>query len=87
LVLLEAMSLARTVIVAKGSAAEELCAGEASIAVEIEADALAALLGELVEQHERRERIGAAAVRKVREQYTYTAMASAYEALYDRLLV
>ena len=87
LVLLEAMSLARTVVVAQRSAAEELCEGSAALSVEVQADALAALLAELADRPERRAQVGLTASRAVREQYTYTAMATAYEALYDRLLV
>ncbi|MFT3922507.1 MAG: glycosyltransferase family 4 protein [Myxococcales bacterium] len=87
LVLLEAMSLARTVIVAKGSAAEELCEGDAALSVEVQADALAAALTQLADQPHRRAQVGLTASRAVGERYTYTAMAAAYEALYDRLLV
>ncbi len=87
LVLLEAMSLARTVVVAKGSAADELAVEDAALSVEVQADALAALLAELADRPERRAQIGSAAARAVRERYAYTAMAAAYEALYDRLLV
>jgi glycosyltransferase involved in cell wall biosynthesis len=86
-VLLEAMSLARTVIVARGSAAEELCERGAALAVDVHADALAALLTELHDRADRRLQVGLTAAREVRERYTYTAMAAAYEALYDRLLV
>lgn len=86
LVLLEAMSLSRAVVVAKGSAAEELCEGGAAVAVEPNSEALAATLGQLLQDDERRRAIGSAAVRAVRERYTYQAMAQAYEGLYDRLL-
>jgi phosphatidylinositol alpha-1,6-mannosyltransferase len=86
LVLLEAMSLQRPVIVAKGSAAEELSEGDAALAVEARVDALAALLAALVDDPARRLALGARAARSVEERYTYKTMARAYEALYDRLL-
>jgi glycosyltransferase involved in cell wall biosynthesis len=86
LVLLEAMSLARAVVVARGSAAEELCEGEAALAVEAQPDPLAALLAALADDPARRQALGARAARVVGERYAYGAMARAYEALYDRLL-
>ncbi len=86
LVLLEAMSLARAVVVAKGSAAEELCEDNAALAVEANADALSATFSRLLQDDQGRRELGAAAVGAVRERYTYQVMAQAYESLYDRLL-
>jgi glycosyltransferase involved in cell wall biosynthesis len=86
LVLLEAMSLARPVIVARGSAAEELAEGGAALAVEAEADALAAQLRVLADDAELRARVGAEGAARVRSHYAYPVMAAAYEQLYDRLL-
>jgi glycosyltransferase involved in cell wall biosynthesis len=86
LVLLEAMSLGRSVVVAKGSAAEELAEGDAALAVEARPDELAALLAQLLDGGERRALVERRAAEQVRELYTYTAMAAAYERLYDRLL-
>jgi glycosyltransferase involved in cell wall biosynthesis len=86
LVLLEAMSLARPVVVARGSAAEELCEAGGALGVEAQADALASLLGELADDAGKRARVGADAARAVLARYTYAQMAAAYEALYDRLL-
>jgi glycosyltransferase involved in cell wall biosynthesis len=80
LVLLEAMSLARAVIVAKGSAAEEL---EAACAVDVQPDALAAELKRLLADDAARAQLGAAARARVLAQYSYTTMAAAYEELYD----
>jgi phosphatidylinositol alpha-1,6-mannosyltransferase len=86
LVLLEAMSLARPVIVARGSAAEELAEGEGALALEAQADAIADELGRLLSDDARRARLGASAARAVRERYVYRTMAAAYEQLYERLL-
>jgi glycosyltransferase involved in cell wall biosynthesis len=86
LVLLEAMSLGRPVIVARNSAAEELCEGQGALAVDASAEPLAALLGELMDDSEERNLVGAQAARVVRDRYTYSVMADAYERLYDELL-
>ncbi len=86
LVLLEAMSLQRPVVVARASAAEEICEAGAALAVDTNADALAATLQGLIEDASLRARIGEAARARVLERYSYPTMASAYEALYDSLL-
>jgi glycosyltransferase involved in cell wall biosynthesis len=86
LVLLEAMSLARAVVVARGSAAEELSEGEAARVVEVEPDALAETLRGLLSDDAARARLGATARARVLEHYTHTTMAAAYETLYDALV-
>ncbi|HEX6243182.1 MAG TPA: glycosyltransferase family 4 protein [Polyangiales bacterium] len=86
LVLLEAMSLARPVIVAQGTPAAELCADEAALAVEARPDALSAALRALVEDAHARGKLGRAAARAVHTRYAAPNMASQYEAVYDRLL-
>jgi hypothetical protein len=86
LVLLEAMSLARPVLVARGSAAEELVEGEAALAVTPSADALAAELSRLLDDAALREALGQRAATAVHERYAHRAMAAAYERVYDELL-
>ncbi len=86
LVLLEAMSLARSVIVARDSAAEELSEGGAALAVAADAASLAQALEALIDDPERRTTLGDRARQSVCERYAYTAMAESYERLYDRLL-
>jgi glycosyltransferase involved in cell wall biosynthesis len=86
LVLLEAMSLARSVVVARGSAAEELALAGGAYAVDASAEALALTLERLLADPVERAQLGAAAHALVQERYGYTTMAAAYERLYDELL-
>jgi phosphatidylinositol alpha-1,6-mannosyltransferase len=86
LVLLEAMSLGRPVIVAEGGAAEELCENHAALSVVPEGDALAHEIERLLADESARATIGEHAQRAVRERFNYRAMARAYEGVYDRLL-
>ncbi|HEX5658370.1 MAG TPA: glycosyltransferase family 4 protein [Polyangiales bacterium] len=86
LVLLEAMSLERAVIVATDSAAAELTEGDAACAVDVKGEALAATLQRLLADDEARAQLGSAARARVLAQYSYTTMAAAYEALYDGLV-
>lgn len=86
LVLLEAMSLARPVIVARGTPAAELCEGEAACAVDANADALADSLCTLLDDAQAREELGARATSAVLTRYTAAVMAQQYEAVYDALL-
>ena len=86
LVLLEAMSLGRSVVVAEGSAAEELCVGQAALALPLQIEALRAGIVRLLDDEGARARIGEAARRSVLEHYTYLTMARAYERVYDELL-
>jgi glycosyltransferase involved in cell wall biosynthesis len=86
LVLLEAMSLARSVIVAEGSAAAELSHTGGAIALSASVESLAAGVQRLLEDDAARSRLGSAARDAVLAHYTYAQMASAYEHLYDQLL-
>ncbi len=91
LVLLEAMSLARPVMVASGTPAAELSRGlpvseSGCAAVAPERDAMIEALRPLLDDADARDRAGRAAREYVLEQHAPAAMAAAYEALYDELL-
>jgi glycosyltransferase involved in cell wall biosynthesis len=86
LVLLEAMSLERPVLVASGGAAEELCDDDAAVAVTPHADAVAHEITRLLDDAHARALLGQRARAAVLERFTYHAMARAYEGVYDRLL-
>jgi glycosyltransferase involved in cell wall biosynthesis len=86
LVLLEAMSLGRPVIVARTSAAAELAQGDAARCVDASAEAVAAELEGLLDDAEAMRALGARAALAVQERYHYRVMARAYEAVYDTLL-
>jgi glycosyltransferase involved in cell wall biosynthesis len=86
LVLLEAMSLGRPVVVAEGSAAEELAEGGGALAVTPAAEALADALRRLLSDAGARETLGVRARRAVAERFSVEAGVAAYEALYDELL-
>lgn len=86
LVLLEAMSLARPVIVAKHSAAEEIAEGGAAIAIDANGDALAHEVQRLVSDDAFIRALGARAAAAVVQRYSHHVMASSYEDLYDRML-
>jgi glycosyltransferase involved in cell wall biosynthesis len=86
LVLLEAMSLERSVIVARGSAAAELAEGGGALAVAAERDALTHEIRRLLDDSEARATLGAAARKRVCEHFSFPVMAAAYESLYDTLL-
>jgi glycosyltransferase involved in cell wall biosynthesis len=86
LVLLEAMSLARPVVVAADSAAAELTLDQGASAVALRADALAAHLASLLEDAALRRASGARARAAVLAHYSTEHMARAYERVYDALL-
>jgi glycosyltransferase involved in cell wall biosynthesis len=86
LVLLEAMSLARCVIVARGSAAEELAGHGGALAIEATCEALSAAIDGLLSAPDARAQFGERARSSVLAHYTLHGMAQAYERLYDRLL-
>ena len=86
LVLLEAMSLGRPVIVAEGSAAAELTLGEGASAVAPVAEALTAQLATLLDNATLRRDSGDQARSAVLEHYTFDRMARSYEDVYDALL-
>jgi glycosyltransferase involved in cell wall biosynthesis len=85
LVLLEAMALARPVVVATGTPAAELAEDGAARAVPPETDAVAEALSRLVGDAAYREALGARARETVLAEYDRARMARAYEALYDSL--
>lgn len=86
LVLLEAMSLARPVIVARDTPAAELCHADAARAVEARSPALADALTTLLGDPHAAAELGERARTSVLSQYSGIAMARRYEDLYDRLL-
>lgn len=86
LVLLEAMSLTRSVIVARGSAAEELAVHGGVEVVDANVEALTFAVGRLLGDANARLQLGAKARASVCAHYTSAVMAGAYERLYDRLL-
>ncbi len=86
LVLLEAMSLARTVVVARDTPAAELCADDAARATEADPEALASLLTSLLTDGEARAQLGRRAVVAVQTRYSHEVMARHYEAAYDRVV-
>jgi phosphatidylinositol alpha-1,6-mannosyltransferase len=86
LVLLEAMALARPVVVATGTPAAELADGGAARAVAPDPDALAEALTKLVSDTAHREALGAQARETALAEYDRARMARAYEALYDALV-
>ncbi|HVR19624.1 MAG TPA: glycosyltransferase family 4 protein [Polyangiaceae bacterium] len=85
LVLLEAMALARPVLVATGTPAAELADGGAALAVAPDTDAVADALSTLVSDVAHREALGARAREAALAEYDRSRMARAYEALYDSL--
>jgi phosphatidylinositol alpha-1,6-mannosyltransferase len=85
LVLLEAMALARPVVVASGTPAAELADGDAARAVAPDADAVAEALSKLISDPSERQALGERARSAALDEYDRTRMARAYEALYDSL--
>ncbi len=95
LVLLEAMSQERAVVVAEHTPAAELAVPapedgadgqeHAAAAVPPDVDALEATLRRLLENDDERARIGAAGRRAVLQRFSPGPMARAYEALYEEL--
>lgn len=81
LVLLEAMSMERPVLVGRGTAAEELCVGGGALAVDNTADAIRAGIVAALDD----ETLGARGRRQVLARFTPDVMATAYEALYGEL--
>lgn len=85
LVILEAMSLGKPVVVGTGTPAEELCEGDAAIATEVTEGAVLDVMARLLDDAAARARHGAAGRARVLDAYTRAPMAAAYEALYDEL--
>jgi hypothetical protein len=86
LVLLEAMAMGRAVVVARGSAAEELGEGGAAVACPATVEPLAVETAALLGDDARREGLGETARQAIAERYAPSAMADAYERVYDELL-
>jgi glycosyltransferase involved in cell wall biosynthesis len=86
LVAIEAMALGRPVLLARGSAADELAEHGGALAVAPEAEAITSQLARWLADPAERAALGAAAVAEVARAYAPAAMAAAYEALYDELL-
>jgi len=86
LVLLEAMALARPVVVCEGTPAAELARHEGAVATGASDTAVAEILSALLSDTARREALGAAARRAALADYGRSGMARAYEALYAALL-
>jgi len=86
LVLLEAMALARPVVVATDTPAAELAEDGAALAVTPDEPTLAAHFGRLFGDAGEREALGRAARVAARERFGRERMAEAYELLYDGLL-
>jgi glycosyltransferase involved in cell wall biosynthesis len=85
LVLIEAMSLERCVLVGEGTPAEELAAGGGAVSVATQREAVSAATRALLEDRSRRDRVGARARQVVLCDYDATRMASDYERIYDQL--
>ena len=86
LVLLEAMAMERSVIVAESTPAAELADGGGALAVAPDADALRASLAGLLGDSAARESLGKRARAHVLAEHDAIRMAQRYEALYDALL-
>jgi glycosyltransferase involved in cell wall biosynthesis len=86
LVLLEAMALERPVLVARGSAAQEIAVGEAALVADAECEAVAATVERCLDDPSAMRALGARARRAVDERYSLAVMARAYESVYDRLV-
>ncbi len=86
LVLLEALRLARPVVVAADAPAAEIADGGAAIAVEADVEALSHAIDGLFDDDEARRAQGERACVAARERYDARVMVAAYEALYDDLL-
>jgi glycosyltransferase involved in cell wall biosynthesis len=85
LVLVEAMSLGRAVLVGQGTPAEELAASGGALAVPTEREAVSAATRSLLDDRARREALGASARLVALRDYDAQRMAAQYESLYDEL--
>ena len=86
LVLLEAMALARPIVVCEGTPAAELARHEGAVATRASPAAVAEALAALLSDTAQREALGAAARRAALAHYGRSGMARAYETLYAALL-
>lgn len=86
LVLLEAMALARPVVVVTGVPSAELADHGGALALDSDVAALTAAVGELLESLEKRQALGDRAREVALQHYDPAGVASAYETVYDALL-
>lgn len=86
LVLLEAMALARPVVVVTGVPSAELAEGGGALALEPDRSALAGAVGDLLESEAKRTALGQRAREIAQTQYNPSTVASEYENVYDALL-
>jgi glycosyltransferase involved in cell wall biosynthesis len=85
LVLLEAMALARCVLVGAGTPAEELAAEGGAVKVETQRAAVSEVTRQLLEDNAQRAEIGERARQVVAREYAPEQMAAKYESLYDQV--
>jgi len=85
LVLIEAMSLARCVLVGAGTPAEELAAVGGAVCVATEPDAVSAMTQRLLEDSAQRTALGVRARQVASAHFDPARMSANYEALYDTL--
>lgn len=85
LVLLEAMTLERCVLVGAGTPAEELAAEGGALKVATQREAVSDVTRRLLEDSAKRTELGAKARQVVAQHYAPERMAESYEALYDQL--
>ncbi len=85
LVLIEAMWLGRPVVVAEGSSAADLAEADGAELCALDAEAVGAAIGQLLEGAEHARRRSEAGRRAATTRYHPDTMAGAYEALYDEL--
>jgi phosphatidylinositol alpha-1,6-mannosyltransferase len=86
LVLIEAMLLARPVILAQDTPAAELAEGDAAVAVTADVGATSAAIARLLGDDGERAALGRRARDAALDRYHPAAVAAAYEAVYDELL-
>jgi glycosyltransferase involved in cell wall biosynthesis len=85
LVLIEAMSLARAVLVGTGTPAQELAAGGGALAVATQRDAVSTATRKLLEDATQRAELGARARQVALREYSPEHMAARYETVYDEI--
>lgn len=86
LVLLEAMALARPVVVVTGVPSAELADHGGALALDADPTALTSAVAELLESQEKRHALGERAREVALQHYDPAVIASAYETVYDALL-
>jgi glycosyltransferase involved in cell wall biosynthesis len=87
LVLLEAMSFGVPIVIANTAPLDELLEGDCGLGVKPgDAEELASAISTLLQSPAQRAKLGEAGRRRVQTFYSASAMANAYEALYDEVL-